>query len=96
MSPTLALILLVTLFFWIHYFFFSITSHAAAVLPLVLAMGMGIRACRVPTLTLLCCYSLGPVGVISPYATGPAPMYCGSGFIGKGETSGESLASSSG
>jgi citrate:succinate antiporter/L-tartrate/succinate antiporter len=25
------------------------------------------------------------MGVISPYATGPAPMYFGSGYIGKGE-----------
>ena len=29
--------------------------------------------------------SLGLMGVISPYATGPAPMYFGSGYIGKGE-----------
>jgi citrate:succinate antiporter/L-tartrate/succinate antiporter len=85
MSPTLALILLVTLFFWIHYFFSSITSHAAAVLPVVLAVGTGIPGVSVPTLTLLCCYSLGLMGVISPYATGPAPMYYGSGFIGKGD-----------
>ena len=84
-SPTLALILLVTLFFWIHYFFSSITSHAAAVLPVVLAVGTGIPGVSVPTLTLLCCYSLGLMGVISPYATGPAPMYYGSGFIGKGD-----------
>jgi citrate:succinate antiporter/L-tartrate/succinate antiporter len=85
MSPTLALILLVMLFFWIHYFFSSITSHAAAVLPVVLAVGTGIPGVSVPTLTLLCCYSLGLMGVISPYATGPAPMYYGSGFIGKGD-----------
>ena len=26
---------------------------------------------------------LGLMGVISPYATGPAPMYFGSGYIGK-------------
>ena len=38
-----------------------------------------------PTLTLLCVYSLGLMGVISPYATGPAPMYYGSGYIGKGD-----------
>ena len=84
-SPLLALILLVTLFFWIHYFFSSITSHAAAVLPVVLAVGTGIPGVSVPTLTLLCCYSLGLMGVISPYATGPAPMYYGSGYIGKGD-----------
>jgi citrate:succinate antiporter/L-tartrate/succinate antiporter len=27
------------------------------------------------------------MGVISPYAMGPAPMYCGSGYIGKGNFS---------
>jgi len=85
LSPTVAMLLLVALFFWIHYFFSSITSHAAAVLPVVLAVGTGIPGVDVATLTLLCVYSLGLMGVISPYATGPAPMYFGSGYIGKGE-----------
>lgn len=82
-SPTFALIMLVALFFWIHYFFSSITSHAAAVLPVVLAVGTSVSGVSVPALTMLCCYSLGLMGVISPYATGPAPMYYGSGYIGK-------------
>ncbi len=85
MSPTLALILLLTLFFWIHYFFSSLTAHTAAVLPVVLAVGMGMPNISMPTLTLLCMYSLGLMGVISPYATGPAPIYFGSGYIGKGD-----------
>ena len=83
MSPAMATVLLVTLFFWIHYGFSSITSHTAAVLPVVLAVGMGVTGVDVPTLTALCLYSLGLMGVISPFATGPAPMYFGSGFIGK-------------
>src|SRR5262249_26929286 len=83
LSPTTAMILLVALFFWIHYCFSSITSHAAAMLPVVLAVGSGIEGMPVKTLTLLCVYSLGLMGVISPYATGPAPMYYGSGFISK-------------
>jgi citrate:succinate antiporter/L-tartrate/succinate antiporter len=85
LPPTLALILLVSLFFWIHYFFSSITAHAAAVLPVVLAVGTSIPGLPISTLTLLCVYSLGLMGVISPYATGPAPMYFGSGFIGKAD-----------
>jgi anion transporter len=84
-APTTALLLLVALFFWIHYFFSSITSHAAAVLPVVLAVGSGIPGVPVPVLTLLCVYSLGLMGVISPYATGPAPMYFGSGYIGRAD-----------
>jgi citrate:succinate antiporter/L-tartrate/succinate antiporter len=85
MSPTMVTIMLVTLFFWIHYGFSSITSHTAAVLPVVLAVGTGMPGVDVPTLTLLCLYSLGLMGVISPFATGPAPMYFGSGFIGKSD-----------
>ena len=85
MSPLWGMILLVSFFFWVHYFFSSITSHAAAVLPVVLAVGHSIPGLPIPTLTLLCVYSLGLMGVISPYATGPAPMYYGSGYIGKGD-----------
>lgn len=85
MSPMLGMILLVTFFFWVHYFFSSITSHTAAVLPVVLAVGSSIPGLSIPTLTLLCVYSLGLMGVISPYATGPAPMYFGSGYIGKSD-----------
>jgi anion transporter len=85
MSPLTGMILLVSFFFWVHYFFSSITSHTAAVLPVVLAVGTSIPGLSIPTLTLLCVYSLGLMGVISPYATGPAPMYYGSGYIGKGD-----------
>ena len=85
LSPMVGMILLVSFFFWVHYFFSSITSHAAAVLPVVLAVGTSIPGLSVPTLTLLCVYSLGLMGVISPYATGPAPMYFGSGYIDKGD-----------
>ena len=85
MSPTTAMLMLVALFFWIHYFFSSITSHTAAVLPVVLAVGSAMPGMSVPTLTLLCLYSLGIMGVISPYATGPAPIYFNSGYIGRSE-----------
>ena len=54
-------------------------------LPVVLAVGSGIPGLPVTTLAMLCMYSLGLMGVISPYATGPAPMYFGSGYIGKGQ-----------
>ena len=81
----MGLILLVTFFFWVHYFFSSITAHTAAILPVVLAVGKSIPGMPMDVLTLLCIYSLGLMGVISPYATGPAPMYYGSGYIGKGE-----------
>ena len=54
-------------------------------LPVVLAVGSAMPGMSVPTLTLLCLYSLGIMGVISPYATGPAPIYYSSGYIGRSE-----------
>ena len=84
-SPMTAMLMLVVLFFWIHYFFSSITSHTAAVLPVVLAVGSAMPGMSVPTLSMLCIYSLGIMGVISPYATGPAPIYFSSGYIGRSD-----------
>lgn len=83
-DPHLAMVALLALFFWSHYLFASITSHALAVLPVVLAVAKGMPGLDAPLLALLCIYSLGLMGVISPYATGCAPIYAGSGYIGRG------------
>jgi di/tricarboxylate transporter len=32
---------------------------------------------------MLACYSLGMMGVITPYATGPAPVYYATGYISR-------------
>jgi anion transporter len=85
LDPILAMMLLVTFFFFIHYFFASLSAHTAAVLPVVLAVGAGIPGLPVRTLALLLVYSLGLMGVISPYATGPAPIYYASGFIARAD-----------
>ena len=80
-SPTVAVIGLVAAFFLSHYMFASLTAHTVAVLPVVLAAGAAVPGVPVRTLALLLCYSLGLMGVITPYATGPAPVYYGSGFL---------------
>ena len=43
MNPIMAMAFLVALFFFIHYFFASLTAHTAAVLPVILAIGMQIK-----------------------------------------------------
>ena len=78
----LAIIVLVSFFFLIHYLFASLTAHTMAVLPALLAA----RASRSPACPCaysrcLLVYAIGLMGVITPYATGPAPVYFGSGFI---------------
>jgi di/tricarboxylate transporter len=53
-------------------------------LPVVLAIGAEMPGMPTAALALLCIYGLGLMGVISPYATGCAPIYAASGFIGRG------------
>ncbi len=82
-SPLLAMLILTAIFFVVHYLFASLTAHATALLPVMLAAGSGIPGMPLETLALLLCYSLGLMGVITPYATGPAPVYYGSGYISR-------------
>ena len=82
-SPLAVMVLLVALFFAIHYLFASLTAHTTAVLPVVLAAGMAVPDLPVRAFALLLAFSLGLMGVITPYATGPAPVYFGSGYIAR-------------
>lgn len=75
-------ILLVLLFFALHYFFASTTAHTTALLPLFLATAAPlVSPVLLPKLALLLAGSLGVMGIITPYATGPSPIWYGSGFI---------------
>jgi L-tartrate/succinate antiporter len=78
---TLAVIGIVTLFFLIHYVFASTTAHTTAVLPVFLAAVVAIPGLPVKAVVLTLLYSIGLMGVLTPYATGPAPVWYASGYI---------------
>jgi L-tartrate/succinate antiporter len=80
-NPLVALIVLVSFFFVVHYAFASLTAHTIVVFPALLAAGSSLPGMPVRVLALLLSYSIGLMGVLTPYATGPAPVYFGSGFI---------------
>jgi len=82
-SPIVVMAGLVSLFFLVHYLFASITAHTTAVLPVVLAAGAAIPGMPLKPFAMLACYSLGMMGVLTPYATGPAPVYFGTGYISR-------------
>jgi citrate:succinate antiporter/L-tartrate/succinate antiporter len=82
-SPVLVMGILVAFFFFIHYMFASLAAHTAAVLPVVLASGMAIPGMPVKAFAMLLCFSLGIMGVITPYATGPGPVFYAGGFISR-------------
>ncbi len=79
----LVLAAFVLLFFFSHYLFASLVAHTTALLPVVLAAALALPGVPLPKLTLLLCYSIGLMGVLHPYATGPAVVYFGSGFISR-------------
>jgi len=76
-----AALLLVAFFFFSHYMFASVTAHTTAMLPVTLAVGMAIPGMPVRTLALLLVTTLGIMGVLTPYGTGPSPIFFGSGYL---------------
>jgi L-tartrate/succinate antiporter len=80
-SPFTAMVLLVLVFYFTHYLFASVTAHVTALLPVMLAVGSTIPGINLPLFALLLCLTLGIMGVLTPYATGPSPVYYGSGYL---------------
>jgi L-tartrate/succinate antiporter len=80
-APFTAMVVLVLVFYVTHYLFASITAHVTALLPVMLAVGSSIAGIDMALFALLLCLTLGIMGVLTPYATGPSPVYYGSGYL---------------
>jgi L-tartrate/succinate antiporter len=81
LPPMVAMLVLVAVFFLSHYMFASVTAHVTAVLPVMLAVGATVPGLPSEQYALLLCLTLGIMGIISPYGTGPSPVYYGSGYL---------------
>jgi L-tartrate/succinate antiporter len=68
-------------FYFLHYFFASITAHTATLFPLFLAVAIKIPVVSPVAWALLLAYPLGMIGVLTPYASGQNAVYYGSGYI---------------
>jgi len=84
-SVTALMVALILLFFFIHYLFASLTAHTTALLPVFLATVANIPGIPMKTFALLLCATLGLMGILTPYATGPSPVYYGCGYITRKE-----------
>ena len=76
---------LTVVYFVVHYMFASLTAHTTALLPVLLTAAIAVPEMPVKLIALLFCYTLGLMGIISPYATGPGPIYYGSGYVSRKE-----------
>jgi L-tartrate/succinate antiporter len=60
-----------------------INAHTTALLPVLLTAAIAVLGMPVKLISLLFCYTLGLMGIISPYPTGPGPIYYGSGYVSR-------------
>ena len=84
-SPTVAAVILVLIFFFSHYMFASVTAHTTAMLPVMLAVGSSVPGMPMEPFTLMLVVTLGIMGILTPYGTGPSPVYFGSGYLPAGD-----------
>jgi L-tartrate/succinate antiporter len=71
----------VAFFFLVHYGFASLTAQATVLYPVLLAALVAIPGVPHMTTALILAYGLGLMGILTPYASGPAPIYSHSGYI---------------
>ncbi|TCK32437.1 L-tartrate/succinate antiporter [Paraburkholderia sp. BL8N3] len=83
--PTIAAVVLVLIFFFTHYMFASVTAHTTAMLPVMLAVGSTIPGMPMEAFALMLALTLGIMGILTPYGTGPSPVYFGSGYLPAGD-----------
>src|SRR5262245_50525176 len=82
-APTTAVVAVVSVYFFLHYLFASITAHAASLLPVFLGMALTIPGLSPTEWSLLLAYPLGLMGVLTTYTAGHNPIYYGSGYISR-------------
>jgi L-tartrate/succinate antiporter len=82
MSPTMLIISMLLFFFVLHYFFASTTAHTTALMPIFIAIAIKLMTPeQIVPFSILLAGSLGVMGIITPYATGPSPIWYGAGYI---------------
>jgi L-tartrate/succinate antiporter len=79
--PEAAVAMLLLINFFGHYLFASVTAHVTAMIPVLLAVASTVPGIHMHTLALSLCLQLGIMGILTPYATGPSPVYYGSGYL---------------
>jgi L-tartrate/succinate antiporter len=75
------IVALVVTFFFLHYLFATVSGHATALLPVFLVVAVRIPGAAPATWALILAFTLGLMGILTPYATGPSPVYYTCGYI---------------
>ena len=82
LAPLSLMIAMIVVFFLLHYFFASVTAHVSALVPVFALIAVKfIAPDQLPAFMILLAGSLGIMGIITPYGTGPSPIWYGAGYI---------------
>lgn len=87
-APTMFSLGLMIVFFLAHYLVTGGELQASVLFPLVLAVAAGmpdITPAQLTELILVLCFSLGVMGVLTPYGTGQGSVWLASGYVKNGE-----------
>jgi len=75
------ILVVVGAFYFLHYFFASITAHTVTLFPVFLSVAVAIPGVSPKAWCLLLAYTLGLIGILTPYGGGHVVVYYGSGYI---------------
>jgi L-tartrate/succinate antiporter len=81
LSPHLAMLILLAVFFLAHYLFASMDAYTTALLPVILVTGIAIPGVPVKEFAILLCIELEIMGIITPFADAASPIYANSGYL---------------
>lgn len=79
-----ALGILIVIYMWSHYAFASLSAHVAAMFQAFVAVAVGAGAPPFLAIMSLACLT-GLQGCLTHYATGPAPIYFGAGYVNQND-----------
>lgn len=80
-SPGLVMVVLIAVFYGLRYFFASATAYTSALAPMMIAAAVAMPAIPLPVFCLMIGAAIGLGSILTPYATGPSPIYYGSGYL---------------
>lgn len=80
-SPTMVMVTLIVVFYLLRYFFASATAYTSALAPMMIAAALAMPEIPLPVFCLMVGAAIGLGSILTPYATGPSPIYYGSGYL---------------
>lgn len=80
-SPTMVMVALIVAFYLLRYFFASATAYTSALAPMMIAAALAMPEIPLPVFCLMVGAAIGLGSILTPYATGPSPIYYGSGYL---------------